>query len=261
MALSIATFNTFGVPIISPNVFSRYKKFCEILNQESIDVINFQEVHFYFLFNLLRKYLTNFPYFQYEKGIWGPRAGLVTFSKYPLEHLSFNSTQYLSLSLFSSIKRFITSKGIDKGFLTTRLKDKNTIIVNVYLAPNRSNDWSEKSKYYAVNLHELNSLKEHILKNYQAAWLIVAGDFNVAKDSKLYREFIENAHLIDTFADADGNTYHSEFLKSDQESHWIDYILVSVIFNNIESKRIIFDQKIDGAHLSDHMGLTVTLRI
>src|SRR3954469_13803830 len=83
--LSVISFNTCGAPILSKKIKERYTRLAAILNKSQSDILSLQEVHTYRHFKILKKALTNYPYVSYKKYLYGPRGGLVIFSKKPIE--------------------------------------------------------------------------------------------------------------------------------------------------------------------------------
>ena len=91
---SIASLNTLGIPFLSPYPVDRYIAFCQAFERLRVDIINLQEVHTYNLFHLLKKNLPSYPYVAYERALPGPKGGLVTLSRYPLEKVQFTPFTY-----------------------------------------------------------------------------------------------------------------------------------------------------------------------
>src|SRR5690242_5260623 len=86
---SLATLNTLGIPFFSPSPKERYKALAQEFERLAVDVINLQEVHTYDLLRVLKDRLPSYPHVVYERSFVGPKGGLVTLSRHPLEKLQF----------------------------------------------------------------------------------------------------------------------------------------------------------------------------
>lgn len=87
---------------------------------------------------------------------------------------------------------------------------------------------------------------------------IVTGDFNLAKTCDLYQQFKQAGQWQNTSQDDHSPTYHAEFLPPGRKPQCIDYIFVRSNLNTISSARV-FEQKIDGTYLSNHIGVWAKL--
>src|SRR5437868_2071452 len=109
--LALASFNTFGIS--GPfNLFQRYKIIAEYFNNHEVDVINFQEVLTYFHLVLFKIFLRKYPFVQFSPSLIGPKGGLVTFSKYPLQKINYLSYSKKHIPIERVIFELIFQKGI-----------------------------------------------------------------------------------------------------------------------------------------------------
>ena len=87
--LTIASLNTFGIGMNPYALSLRYKAIAHYFSVSHVDVIQLQEVFTYFHLVQLKELLKTHPYVYYDKAFLGPRGGIVTFSRYPLEKIEF----------------------------------------------------------------------------------------------------------------------------------------------------------------------------
>jgi sphingomyelin phosphodiesterase 2 len=234
--LSILSFNISLAPFLW-RPYSRIAAFSKEAVVTNADVINLQEVHTYDTLWLLRKRLRHLPYLAFKPGLFGPKAGLVTFSKRPIELVSFNA--------LSS----------HKGVLISRLESRVTIN-NVHLLANTDGDWSPGNRFYALQKEQLAQLNNILTE--QTGDVVLTGDFNVARTSDLYDEFVKSGGWIDTAGSDTAPTFHKEFLPKGREPQRIDYVFVKGSLGPGESLRV-FTEPIEGRYLSNHIGLSVKL--
>lgn len=238
--LSIVTFNLGLVPF-RRHPYLRVRLFARQLNGVNTDIINLQEVHTYDSLWLLRRYLAkNFPFVCYKPGIYGPKAGLVTFSKEPLH-----------------MKEFVPLS-VNKGVLISEL-DGGLLVANAHLIANKAGDWSRTSRYYPLHEAQLDHMNEFFSgPDYTTCNIILTGDFNVAKSSDLYEYFTKGSSWYDAFRQDVTPTFHGEFLPSDRTPQCIDYIFTR---GNIEVKKAAraFEDEVEDTYVSDHIGLYVTV--
>src|SRR5712691_6627269 len=142
-SFSIATFNTLGVPFFSSHPTARFQALCQIFERLAPDLINLQEVHVYNLLAILKKQLPSYPFIAYERGLLGPRGGLVTLSRSPLARAQFHASPS---ELPPAKNRFLrTLAGIQKGTLITSLANWPLLVYNTHLLANTDGDWSSNN--------------------------------------------------------------------------------------------------------------------
>jgi len=263
--VSIGTLNTNGVPFLSFKPAERYTRLSEEIESMQLDIINLQEVHTYRLMRILRANLPSYPYISYERSLWGAKGGLVTFSKLPLEKVSYTS---FSNQLTAPISLRRTGLG-DKGVLASYLRDLPVAILNTHLTANIYGDWSQES---SVTRRQETQIEELSLAVEDAALdrdtVIVVGDFNIPKGTEQYRRFIYRSSASDVFKDEVYPTYHQEYLPPGRESQCIDYIFVFSNKGNVEVDQtsLVFQEPVELSsgklsYLSDHIGLSAILGI
>ncbi|HEY2579275.1 MAG TPA: endonuclease/exonuclease/phosphatase family protein [Streptosporangiaceae bacterium] len=91
---------------------------------------------------------------------------------------------------------------------------------------------------------------------------VVCGDFNVDRDSSLFREFAKGAGLADAFEGDCPATFHAEYLPAGEMPHCIDFIL-TMEGAKAEAATMLFTGKValpgGPGYVSDHIGLCARL--
>lgn len=261
MKLSVVTFNTQGTPFFSPDITGRYKAISKLLKKENPDIICFQEISTYYHLLLLKKYL-NYPYFIYKKSFHGPRGGLVTASKIPIDYIEFKN--FTTLGSFRNIS-FI-SHIIQNGMLLTKVKDSSLLIINTHTSSDFEFEWSSTNKYYNLVKGQIEQIIAEVTKQKEHLHhILLTGDFNIKKNSRLYKQILNNTGALDLFKSENFPTYYNERLNykfPGKISARIDFIFV--ITKNKKhlnpTSKHLFTEKVSvhtgiSSFLSDHIGL------
>lgn len=235
--LSAATFNARGIPVLGSQLRERYSVIGREFEASDVDVVNVQEVLTYYHLRQLVRWMPSYRWISYRRSLVGPAGGLVTFSRRPVE-----ATRYV---------RF--PKVVLKGTLVTRLA--SAYVVNTHPTANVDGDWSESNRFYSTHRAQLAVLADVV--DALPGPAIVCGDFNVPRDTDLFRSFIANAFLVDAFAGACPPTFRAEYLPPGRTSQCIDFVLVTGAIN-VESADLMFTDRPD---VSDHLGLSVRLSV
>jgi len=261
--LSVATLNTFTITLHPRSLFFRFKALSHFFNHSDLQVLYLQEVFTYAHLYLLKSQLIKFQFYCFEPSLIGPKGGLVIFSRFPIykkEYQIFDTT-------FAPRGKASLEKILKKGILVACTKSK-IYFVNTHLSAIIDGDYSRNGKYTRVLESQIMQLHK-VISNYSRNICIIAGDFNLAKDSLWYQVLLNRDNLQDVFKDEDSVTMHPEFLSSKQRAHWIDYVLVNTPENwigGIADRKLLFKNKVvltkrQKDFISDHLGLQVSLSI
>ena len=254
--IKIITFNIQGTSIFDNGTYDRLGKISDLLSQNDADIINIQEVFTYYHLYILKKRLKRFHYCIFEKYIFGPKGGLITFSKLPIKKSGY--IQYPSPKI---LKSFFLQKGV----LISKIKNSTITILNTHLSANRDNDWRRSSRFYIIHENQIKRLQEivKLIKGIQ----IISGDFNISKSSGLYKDLVRMLGVQDIFGGYNFPTFHQEFMSGNEKSNRIDYVLIKKIGRlKITEIKHIFVKKylsedINHGFLSDHVGLEASIKI
>lgn len=263
-SLTVASLNTFGVSLNFFNLILRYKAISNHFLNSSVDTINFQEVFTYFHLFILRGLLKKYPYCQYSPSYLGPRGGLIIFSRFPLVN-----TQYRSFN-----KRFIP-RGLSllevifqKGMLITESQDLGIIFVNTHFTAVLNQDWSQSSCYYSELASEVIEFQQVLKDKIPEKVMIASGDFNIARESDLYKQLVDFESLYNPFENDNTPTRQQSFMSTRKTPNCVDYMF---IFGKkrlliIKEKKHIFTSKVALSsckigYVSDHIGLQISFRI
>lgn len=249
---SVITFNIKGAPLLSMATYKRIHILANKLSKIKVDVINLQEIFTYYHLFVLKKSLKNFPYCSFGKNIFGPKCGLVTFSKIPIKKKD---------CIVYPNKKNLKNVFLEKGILVSKLIDPSIFIVNTHLTANRDNDWSIKNSLYPLHLNQIIKLLRVV--GHINSTSVICGDLNISDNSDFYLMLMKFG-LLDIFKKSNLPTFHIEFMSKGQRGNRIDYILIKT-----ESKLKIFkrshlfkakylSKEINHGYLSDHVGLFAT---
>lgn len=272
----IATLNVNGLPSFRQNARTksllppyqlRHRELCRRLEQSSIDIINLQEVFTHRDRHLFEEYLPSFGYATFENALFGPRGALMTFSRLPMEKVSYDSYRDAAKSANAAeLPRLSLMKSAMKGILVSQLKDIPLTVVNTHPLANDDWNWSDENRFYPLQEAQLNKLAS-VIQRQQALSenaIVLGCDLNVAKNSSLFRNFLGKSCLRDIFQADTAPTFYREFLEPGQTAQSIDFLLASGGVVRA-SERIFADKAIlegyGGAYLTDHQGLSVNLSV
>jgi endonuclease/exonuclease/phosphatase family metal-dependent hydrolase len=197
--LSVISFNTCGAPILSKKIKERYMRLADILNSSNSDILSLQEVHTYRHLRILKKKLSNYPYVVYKKYLYGPRGGLVIFSKKPIETCEYSNFQKRG----SLMNKTVVAKLMRNGVLLAKLSGYPIYVLNTHLTPNTDLDWSMDNRMtpftYSQLMHVAEITDTLVAMNNE---VIITGDFNTPKDSELYDLFLQSSPVEDVFSES-----------------------------------------------------------
>jgi endonuclease/exonuclease/phosphatase family metal-dependent hydrolase len=258
------SFDTLRGFLQSTNILQRINKMGELLEKEQADVIALQEVHTYLVVNLLKTKLVSYPYIAYKRYLYGPRGGLVIFSKHPIENV-----EYINYKTRGSIlNKSIVAHVIQNGILACKIKNQQSVVLNTYVTPNMDYDYSKTnrfSRYIEAQLKQLAGIaKNFALKNNA---VFICGDFNTDKNSYLYKTFTDISKAFDIFSNYNLPTKHQEYYPDHAKVTRIDHMFVlSKSKPVISSTKHLFTKKVPLknrhlSYLSDHLALKATVKL
>lgn len=265
--LSLLNFNTLGTTFFAPNIKGRYQKIAEIINEKNIDIICFQEIGTYYNLNLMKKFLKGYHYCIYTPQVSGPRGGLVIFSKLPIKQQSFYS--YAALGSMKNITFY--TKLLRNGILMAELQEHPLLIMNTHTVTDFEFKNSPTNKYFHLVKGQVLEAAKLMSTWSQLHSVILTGDFNMAKDKPLYKEFLKTSGAYDPFSVFKSPTYNRERLDykfKGKISDRIDFIFLkqnAAKFDKIRPSHL-FDKEVPlssgtMSYLSDHIGLQISFSL
>ena len=262
-SLTVASLNTLGLPITGSRLAERYAAIGEVFEASEVDVANFQEVVTYYHLRQLVRSMPSYRFVSFRRSVAGPAAGLATLSRSPVSQTYYRRFPLPSTADTAGLPWWTRLEATLKGSLVTRLDDHRISIVNTHLLANGDGDWSATSRYYRADQGQLAALGRYVGAAPQPA--IVSGDFNIARDSSLYDDFIRDTGLIDAFGDDCPPTFHAEYLEPGRTAHCIDFLLLSDPSITVESAELTFTAELPmrggTGYASDHLGLQVRVAV
>lgn len=263
-SLSLLTLNCFGTPV--PTTRRRLLALSRELERSTIDIICLQEVQLVLYQNLLIRACASYPYQAYEPHLHSPKGGLVTLSRSPLSARHFET--YMEQGrwyLPTAMDRFLR-----KGMLTTSLlwADVPVVIINTHILANYNGDWERQGMFARMQEKQLRQLAEKVTAQPNNALVVVVGDFNIPRGSRLYKDFLSWTGLTDPLATDLRPTHRPPPGVPARYSLPIDFILTRVpqtISMQITcdlrfSSKLALDHKYEG-YLSDHNAIEVSFTL
>jgi endonuclease/exonuclease/phosphatase family metal-dependent hydrolase len=221
-SFSLLTLNCFGLWL--PNTQRRLAALAKELDQSAYDVVCLQEIQFHRYQNLLVRECASYPYALYEPYFHCPKGGLLTLSRTPITSVSFEP--YVERGLWYT--PMLLDKLFFKGMLIARLlwNDIPLVIINTHLLANFAGDWQRNGMYARAEQKQLRQLAETVRSQPAESIIIVAGDFNIPRGSRLYHDFLVHSGLLDPLAGDIRPTLRLPLGAPSRFSPAIDYALV-----------------------------------
>ncbi|TCN35103.1 endonuclease/exonuclease/phosphatase family metal-dependent hydrolase [Kribbella orskensis] len=258
--LVVASLNTRGTSIKSSRLVERYRAIGAAFEASEVDVVNFQEVLTYYHLRHLTRAMPSFGTASYRQSVVGPAGGVVTFSRRAVASTKYKRFPMLSAEQTAGVSQLARLKAPLKGALVSRLVEPQVSIVNTHLLANFDGDWSVTNRFYRMHRSQLAGLAR-VVGSAQAP-IIVSGDFNISRESTLYRAFLSETKLVDAFGGECAPTFHAEFLEQGRTPHCIDFVLLAGPIE-VVSAELNFTGKLampsGSGYVSDHLGLCAEL--
>lgn len=232
----------------------RYRLIADSFEAAEVDVACFQEVFTYYHLRQLTKHMSSFRHVSFQPSAAGPAGGLATLSRLSATRSDYHRFPVPSDAVgLPRLTRFIAPL---KGTLITTLAHPRMCIVNTHPMANRDGDWSPSNRFSPLHRSQLAALARVI--GSLSLPSVVCGDFNIARDSIFYHDFISRTGLADAFKGQCPPTFRSEYLPPGTSPHCIDFILVDGLIR-VEAAELLFTSKLplstDSGYVSDHIGL------
>ncbi len=256
--VTVQTLNTRGVPITGSGLPGRYAAIGAVLAAGDADVVCFQEVITWWHLTLLRPRMRSFPHLSYRASRAGPAGGVVTFSRLPVARTAYHG--FGTPPDTPGISRGIRLRAGLKGALVTMLAAPGLSVVNTHPVANWDGDWSPGNRFYPLHRAQLTALAR-VMREVDGP-AVLCGDFNLARDSALFDDFMADTGLGDAFEGECPPTFRAEYLPPGKPPHCIDYILTAGGAKTEAATVTFVDQEpLPGGpgYVSDHLGLRATL--
>ncbi|MFB4300500.1 endonuclease/exonuclease/phosphatase family protein [Actinomadura sp. NTSP31] len=249
MKFGLLTFNT----LFRGDSRARIQALGRLLDESPYDVVCLQEVISPLNLMALRRAARSYPHVAH-----GPvvplvplvHGGLVTLSRHPITRRYFRPYTFVGPA---RPERFMR-----KGVLLARVRfgKEHLTVANTHLSANKTDDWSRTNPYAQVEASELAELAGLLAHPTLTDPLVVAGDFNVPRDSPIFREFVGAAGLRDMLDGDPATTYRPTAELPHPKP--IDQILASPFLRANTS--LVFKEEVvlPGGrfmYLSDHYGV------
>lgn len=264
VSLSVLTLNCFGAPV--PTTRRRLLALARELEQSALQLVCLQEVQLVMYQKLLIQACASYPFQAFQPYLHSPKGGLVTLSRVPLTTQHFETyTEQGRWYLPTVMDNFLR-----KGILITSLHwaDFPVVVMNTHVLANYSGDWERQGVFARMQEKQLRQLAEAVAAQPSNALVVVVGDFNIPRGSRLYTDFLHQTGLVDPLA---GDLRPTHRPPPGVPAHYslpIDFVLVRVPSPHLLqiacdlrfSSKLQLDHKYHD-YISDHNGIEVRFTI
>lgn len=140
------------------------------------------------------------------------------------------------------------------------------VIINTHLLANFAGDWERQGMYAQVEKRQLHQLAETVRAQSMDSIVIVVGDFNIPRGSRLYREFLVHSGLTDLLAGDTRPTLRIPLGGFPRFPLSIDYVLVRIPHRysfQVDCDLCFLEKLPTGygyqGYLSDHRGIEMRI--
>lgn len=252
---SLITLNVRGFQIGGVPFKKRIRLLFEHLDRVDVEELHLQEVYTYGMLRYLRRHLeSQFPHVSYSKGVFGPKAGLVSFFRAAPAATVFHR---LPASRSANVDRLRLIPYIHKGVLVTTTWS-GEMRFNLHLDPDHSGQWRSDSLSIRLISEQLVAVTDIILR-LGGKHFVVVGDFNLPTETSIYAKFVERINADDVMQGDSRPTFHKVFLPEGRTPRQIDHVLVAPRDAKV-SHELILGEPRGKMYASDHLGVSVTFR-
>jgi endonuclease/exonuclease/phosphatase family metal-dependent hydrolase len=220
-SFSLLTLNCFGLWM--PGTKRRLFALAQELNQRPYQVVCLQEIQLHRYQQMLVKSCADYQHSHFERYIHCPKGGVLTLSRIPITSGSF--APYEERGLWHT--PMLLDRLFYKGMLITKLTWSNVpiIIINTHILANYVGDWERGGMYSRVEQKQLQQLAKMVQAQATDTLILVVGDFNIPRGSKLYNNFLANSGLTDPLTGDTRATLRAPFGLQTRYALTIDYAL------------------------------------
>ena len=249
----LLTFNA----LMRDDVPARLRAVGPVLERSGYDIVCLQEVLHRGSARLLRRVTPGYPY-RAGTGVVLLAGGLLLLSRWPVRRYRFARFPTAGPARTELLMR----KGAQLAVLDTPAGP--LAVVNTHLSANRDDDWSEGNRYTGVIRGELEHLSRLVTGFEPGLPAVVAGDFNVPRDSPVFTRFAAAAGLRDVLAGDTSTTFRPTPRWPSPPA--LDQVLVRAAPDRplqARARTVLRDAvRVDGGRelfLSDHYGIEADL--
>src|ERR1051325_7754875 len=195
-SFSLLTLNCFGGYL--PYTSRRLLALAQELEHRPYHVVCLQEIQLHRYQKLLVKACASYSYVFSEPYFHCPKGGLLTLSRVPITSTTF--APYRERGLWYT--PMLMDKLLYKGMLIHRLTWAGIpmVIINTHVLANYVGDWERRGIYARVEEKQLQQLARTVRRQPEGSIVIVIGDFNIPRGSRLYADLLANSGLTEPLA-------------------------------------------------------------
>ncbi len=254
--LRLLTFNT----LFKGDVGARLRALGAILGRERYDVVCLQELMYRCNARLLRRVTGEAYPHHVDTGAVAVHGGLMLLSRWPIRRCAF--TRFAAARPVRP--ELLMRKGVQVAVVALPAGD--CTVVNTHLSANRDHDWSIDNRYTRVQRGELDGLAAVLSAVDPRLPLVVMGDFNLPRSSRVLAEFAVRQRLDDAMDGRHEPTYRPtpQFPAPPAFDHV--FLRATPTWGLTGRARLVFQDSVplaDGrpVYLSDHYGIETELTL
>jgi endonuclease/exonuclease/phosphatase family metal-dependent hydrolase len=261
--VTVASLNTWGMAVVGSRLRDRYRAIGHAFEDSDVDVVGVQEVLTYWHLRQLTRHMPSFGYVRYRRSVVGPAGGVVLLSRLPVRAHRYRRFPVPARTAgLPGVPGVLRIKASLKGVLVADLAEPGLSVLVTHPLANPDGDWTRSNRFYPVQRGQLAAVAE-VLRSVRGP-AVVCGDFNVARDSGLFQDFIGGSGLVDTFDGRCPPTFRAEYLEPGRKPHCIDFILATGSVRTVRTEVIFAETSAlptGPAYVSDHVGLMATVAV
>lgn len=207
----IVSFNAFGLPNYMS--WQRIADIAGAVERLGADVICLQEIQQKAYIGRLQNHLKDHPHLAYGVEKHVPMGNLVT--------ASVRASTRSEFQLFQNRGRLLSMGFADwlsyKGFLLTEFDfdGQRVVVLNTHTNASYLAKWDPESAISRIQRDQVACLAEAGCAQPEDAFVVICGDFNFPRGTKMYAEMIEKSGFFDPLAADERPTYQPvSFLKN-----------------------------------------------
>ncbi|MEU5884689.1 endonuclease/exonuclease/phosphatase family protein [Spirillospora sp. NPDC047279] len=245
--MRLLTFNTYFRRPARP----RHRVLAERVERDGYDIVCLQEFMFRGNLGLIRDRLPHHA----VRGAVLVEGGLVVLSRWPIA-----GSRLTRFPMAGGLRgEFLMRKGAQVARIRT--PEGDLAVVNTHLTYNRNDEWGPGSRFGPVLDGELRTLGRVIGEIPEHVPVVVMGDFNIARESPLLREFAARTGLRDLLA---GDARPTVWPEEGYPARPIDHVFTRGAATGTADLVFTREVRLAGgraARLSDHYGIATDLHL
>jgi len=260
--MKIVSFNTFGLPNYMS--WQRIADICAEVTNLDADVLCFQEIQQKAYISQLKNNLDTHPHLSFGTEGHIPMGNLVTASTLAPVRCEFRLFPNRGKLLGIGFADWLSFKGV---LLTEyEIFDQKLVVMNTHTNASYLAKWDPESRISRIQRDQVAFLAEIGRAQAEDAFVVICGDFNFPRGTKMYDEMIEKSGFFDPLAGDQRPTYQPVSMLKKSWSIPLDFFFCRQPAKNKLIVRADIQKMINpvsrfpyGRFLSDHFAIILNL--